>query len=80
MHGSMHFWFEHALLLLQSELTVHSGRHEGGTPKYPSIQEHTPCLLISLQWLLGPHGEGLHGWISIGAKRHKWFWHINTYK
>jgi len=58
IHGSMHFRFEHALLLLQSEFTVHSGRHDGGTPKYPTIQEHTAWLLISLQWLLGPHGDG----------------------
>lgn len=68
IHGSIHFRFEHALLLLQSEFTVHSGRHDGGTPKYPTIQEHTAWSLISLQWLFGPHGDGLQGWISIGAK------------
>jgi len=31
--GSWHFWFEHASFKLQSELIVHSGLQDGGTPK-----------------------------------------------
>lgn len=30
--GSRHFWFEQASFNLQSELTVHSGRQDGGEP------------------------------------------------
>lgn len=41
------------------------------------MHEHTACPLISLQWLLGPHGDGLHGWTSIGAKNIKFqVWNI----
>lgn len=40
-HGSIHFWFEHAWLKIQSELVVHSGLQVGGLPMYPGTQEHT---------------------------------------
>lgn len=31
-HGSIHFWLTHALSCEHSELTIHSGRHDGGLP------------------------------------------------
>lgn len=61
IQGSIHFWLLQASFNGQSELIVHSGRHNGGVPKKPLIHEQTPCWLITLHWLLGPHGLGLHG-------------------
>lgn len=31
---------------------------------YEGKQEHTDCSFISRHWLLGPHGDGLHGFIG----------------
>lgn len=39
--GSLHFWFMQALFWAHSELTMHSGRHDGGAPTYSGWQEHT---------------------------------------
>lgn len=48
---------------------VHSGLHDGGVPTYPTTQEHTAWLFISLHWLFGPQGDGLHGWLMICSKK-----------
>jgi len=50
-----------ALSALHSELTIHSGLHCGGVPMYPDWHEQTACPLLDLQLLLGPHGDGIHG-------------------
>lgn len=59
--GSIHFWFTQACVIAHSLLVVHSGRHCGGVPIKPCKHEQTEWPLISLHWLLGPQGEGLHG-------------------
>lgn len=59
--GSLHFWLLQASFWLQSEFVKHSGLHNGGDPIKFDIHEHTAWLLISLHWLFGPQGEGLHG-------------------
>lgn len=66
--GSVHFWFEHASLRLQSELTMHSGLQDGGLPMKPCTHEHTACSLMTRHWLLGPQGDGLHGCFTSGAE------------
>lgn len=66
-HGSWHFWLIHALSWAQSELTAHSARHDGGEPKYPNWHEHTACPFITLQLLLGPQGDGSHGFLGSSA-------------
>lgn len=40
-HGSLHFWAVQAWFSEQSELVTHSGRHSGGLPIYPWMQEQT---------------------------------------
>lgn len=67
-HGSLHFWFEQASFNGQSGLTTHSGWHVGGIPIKPTTHEHTDWPLNSLHWLLGPHGDGLHGVWVLTAK------------
>lgn len=59
--GSIHFWFRQDLVGKQSELMIHSGRHDGGLPIYPRTQEQTPCPLIFRHWLFGPQGDGKQG-------------------
>lgn len=59
--GSIHFWFTQACVVAHSLLVVHSGRHCGGVPMKPWRHEQTEWPLISLHWLLGPQGDGLHG-------------------
>lgn len=66
--GSTHFWLMQAWFRGHSELTTHSGLHVGGLPINPGTHEHTACPFISRHWLLGPQGDGLHGWISTGTK------------
>ena len=65
--GFLHFWLLHASFWAHSELTTHSGLHVGGLPIYPGTQEHTAWPLISRHWLLGPHGDGWHGCVTIGS-------------
>lgn len=64
LHGSMQRWLVQAWLRVHSALVTHSGLHVGGAPLYPKIQEQIACPLISRHWLLGPHGDGLHGFIT----------------
>lgn len=73
--GSIHFWLLHALLSGQSELTTHSGLHRGGLPRYPATHEHTACPFISLHWLLGPHGDGIHGFVTMGTAKKIWLFY-----
>lgn len=60
-HGSTHFLFTQALFWEHSELTMHSGRHDGGVPMKPFSQVQTLCPLTARQILFGPHGDGWHG-------------------
>lgn len=64
-HGSIHFLLTHAIVGWQSEFITHSGRHIGGVPKNPCKHEQTAWLLLSLHWLLGPHGDGIQGFVVI---------------
>lgn len=64
-HGSTHLLLRHAWVRGHSALTTHSGRQAGGLPISPGWQEHTATPLFTLQRLLGPHGDGLHG--SLGT-------------
>lgn len=64
MHGSKHLLLIQAKFDSHSELTTHSGRQFGGEPIKSGKQEQTACPLVSLHWLLGPHGEGIHGFVS----------------
>lgn len=59
----MHAWFR-----AHSELVTHSGLQVGGLPMYPTAHEQTAWPLISLHWLFGPQGDGLHGFLGIGSK------------
>ncbi len=68
MQGFLHFWFEQASFILQSLSTIHSGLHVGGFPIKPGKQEQTAWPFISRHWLFGPHGDGLQGCTSMGAK------------
>lgn len=61
--GSLHFSRMHAKLLGHSELIVHSGRQVGGLPKKLGKQEQDGTPPTSLHSLLGPHGDGIHGFI-----------------
>lgn len=70
-HGSLHFWLMQASFCAQSELIVHSGRHEGGLPIYPWTHLHIAMPLTSWQWLLGPHGDGEQGFVTISADKKK---------
>ena len=65
--GSLHFWLLQASFWGQSALITHSGRHDGGLPIYPGIQEHTACPLISRHCAFGPHGDGRHGSVGVGS-------------
>lgn len=65
MHGSIHFWLLQALLRAQSELTMHSDLQEGGVPLKPVMHVHTATPFIVLQWLFGPHGDGLQGFCNV---------------
>lgn len=60
-HGSIHFLLMQALSWGHSELTIHSGRQDGGVPIYPTSQVHTLWPFIARQRLFGPHGEGWQG-------------------
>lgn len=70
-HGSLHFWLRHASFNGHSLLLTHSGRHAGGLPMNPWTQEQTPIPFTSRHWLLGPHGDGLHGFSMTGANNNK---------
>lgn len=65
--GSLHVCTKQASFCAHSEFCVHSGRHDGGLPIYPLTHEHTACSLITLHWLFGPQGDGLHGFTFIGS-------------
>lgn len=67
MQGSTHFWFIHALFDGHSALTTHSGRQPGGDPIYCGRHEQMACSLLTLHWLLGPQGLGVHGLTGTGA-------------
>ena len=61
-HGSIHLRLEHALLVGQSELETHSGRHcEYGSPKYPLIQLQAALLFFGVHLAFAPQGLGKHG-------------------
>jgi len=66
--GSLHFWLLQASFWGHSALVTHSGLQEGGDPIYPGTHEQTAWPLICRHWELDPHGEGWHGFVSIGAK------------
>lgn len=68
-HGSIHFWLTQASFKGHSLLVRHSGLHVGGLPMYPETQEQTACELISLHWLFGPQGDGLHGCVIGGGSK-----------
>jgi len=59
--GSTHFLFTQALSGAHSALTTHSGLQLGGWLMNPAWQEHTAWLFMARQLLLGPQGDGLHG-------------------
>lgn len=67
--GSIHFVFEHALFNGQSALIVHSGRHPvpSGVPKNPGKHSHRALSFDDLQTVFIPHGDGLHGSITVGS-------------
>lgn len=52
-----------------SELVKHSGLQLGGLPMKPIAHEQTACLLISWHLLLGPQGDGTHGFSDVTAKK-----------
>lgn len=72
--GSTHFLLMQARFRGHSALATHSGRQLGGTPMYPSKQEHVGRSPVTRHTLFGPHGDGMHGLTgfgaSIGFKRH----------
>jgi hypothetical protein len=59
--GSWHFCEMQAWFWGHSELTTHSGLHDGGLPKKFGWQEHTAWPLVMRHTLFGPHGDGSHG-------------------
>lgn len=59
--GSTHFSRIQALLLVHSELIIHSGRQFGGEPKYKGKHEHDGLFPMFLHCEFAPHGEGTHG-------------------
>lgn len=79
-HGFRHFWLLQASLRPQSELTIHSGRQDGGLPIKPITHEQTAWSLTSRHMLWGPQGDGLQGCTEIGAANNKkkkkplWAW------
>lgn len=48
----------HALVLVHSELIVHSGRQCGGAPMYVGRQEHDGEPFAYLHSALEPQGDG----------------------
>ena len=66
--GSIHLFCEQAKVLIQSELTVHSGRQpEYGSPKYSLLQVQTQVLPRTDESALDPHGFGLQGSLGGGG-------------
>jgi hypothetical protein len=59
--GFIHLWLLHAWFWGHSELTTHSGLHDGGLPTKLGWQEHTAWPLVTLHTLFGPHGDGSQG-------------------
>lgn len=68
-HGSMHFWLLQARLRAQSALMRHSGLQDGGAPLNPAMHAQTAWPFDSRQWLLGPQGDGMHGWVTVSARQ-----------
>lgn len=66
-HGETHFWFLHILSTGHSALTTHSGLQFGGKPWYSGKQEHVLCPFDIRHWLLGPQGDGWHGFIGMSS-------------
>ena len=64
-HGSIHFLLTQALVIGQSELTIHSGRQIGGLPIYVGRQEQTAKPLLFRHSLYGPQGEGLQESLGV---------------
>lgn len=65
--GSAHLFSMQALFWGHSELTIHSGRHVGGTPTNPGWQRQTACPLCTRQLLFGPQGDGSQGLSGNGS-------------
>lgn len=64
VHGLIHLFLIHAFSAEHSVLNIHSGLHPlYGSPWYSGKQLHKP----STHFVLGPHGEGLHGSILDGG-------------
>jgi len=62
--GFTHRLSLHALERSHSELLTHSGRQDGGEPVMVGRHEQIACPFVaSLHWELGPHGDGLHGFL-----------------
>lgn len=60
--GSRHLRSIQASCSLHSELTRHSGRHDGGEPTWPDRHEQAAALLeLTVHSLYGPQGDGEHG-------------------
>ena len=76
-HGSIHLRLEHALLVGQSELETHSGRHcEYGSPKYPLIQlQASLLLLVCILHLLHKDWENMD---FSGPSIGKWFLTVHS--
>lgn len=51
----------HALSLLHSVLSTHSGLQFGGLPKNPIKQEHEGIPPMLRHSAFSPHGDGKHG-------------------
>lgn len=62
IQGSLHFWLIQANCEEHSELKRHSGLQFGGLPINSDWHEHTAWLFFSRHILLGPHGDGVHGY------------------
>ena len=66
--GSIHLFLEQANVLIQSELTVHSGlQPEYGSPKYSLLQVHAQELPLTEASALAPQGLGLQGSLGGGG-------------
>lgn len=63
--GSRHLLFWHAFERSQSSLVTHSGLQPVyGSPKYSGRHTQEPAPFFSLHTALGPHGDGLHGFLG----------------